>query len=272
MNAPLPYLGLRYGLSNAAYHASPGLSNSGLSDLLRSPWHFYSLHLDPNRPAEDQTAAQLAGTLAHTLILEPETFEQFYAVGPEVTRSTKVWKEFEASNPGRMCIKPSELEPARLQATSVRSHPRLGQLLSAGRAEVSAYWTDLETGVLCRCRPDWVHTSTLGAILVDVKTCGDARPEEFTRQIARMGYHRQAAWYSEGYAQASGEDVIGFIFAAVEDKWPYACSAVMLDDESLARGAEQNRALVRLYAQCMERGEWPAYSQEIEVVNLPAWA
>lgn len=106
---------------------------------------------------------------------------------------------------------------------------------------------DPATGELCRCRPDWAHpTGDRGVILVDVKTCGDASPREFGRQVARKGYHRQAAFYSDGYEIASGKRVLGFVFVAVESTWPFAASApaALLANPSRHVGDVHHRALV----------------------------
>lgn len=60
------------------YHATPGLSASGLSDLLVSPLRFWHLHINPNREPEEPTACQQFGTALHTAVLEPEHFEERY--------------------------------------------------------------------------------------------------------------------------------------------------------------------------------------------------
>ena len=272
MNARTDTLGLFYGMDIDKYHASPAISNSGLRDFARSPAHFYGLHLDPDRPAPVEKAGQLEGTLAHCAILEPAQFDARYAVGPDVSRSTKEWKAFEASQ-SRQCIKPDQYAAAQAQARAVHQLPDIARILSAGQPEVSAFWIDPDTGVLCRCRPDWVHpVGNNSVVLLDVKTYSDASPKEFARQVARKGYHNQAAWYSDGYEQASGQHVVGFVFVAVESAWPHAASAVMLDDEGLAKGRADNRLLLDQYARCLAGDEWPGFTPTIELITLPAWA
>lgn len=265
-------LGLRFNLPAEQYHAMPGVSASGLRDFARSPLHYFALHLDPARPAPTEKAGQLEGTLAHCAILEPDQFDARYAIGPDVSRTTKEWKAWEASET-RQAIKPQQAAVARAQARSVRLLPDVARLLSVGQPEVSAFWIDPATGEQCRCRPDWVHPVGEDAvILLDVKTYSDASPEEFARQVARKGYHCQAAWYSDGYAAASGKRVLGFVFVAVETAWPYAACACMLDDEGLQRGRDINAGLMASYAECRSTGVWPGYSQTIELITLPAWA
>lgn len=267
--------GIYYGMSNADYHASEGISKSGLDLIAKSPAHYYARKLDPKRPPDsEQTAAQLNGEIAHCAILEPLEFAKRFHVGPDVTRSTKQWKEFEALLPsGVSAIKPDQSITAWQQAESVRLIDDLEKSLSVGEAEVSAYWIDEEIGVLCKCRPDFVHDcGEAGVVLIDVKTCGNASPGEFSRMIAKHRYHVQAAYYSDGFEIASGRRVLGFIFAAVEMDYPHAASAVQLDDESINQGRIDYRRNLNAYAECRESGIWPAYGNEVHLARLPNWA
>lgn len=265
--------GIVHDLPIDEYHASPAISHSGLCDFARSPLHYYARHIDPERPPEEPRAGQLEGTLAHCAILEPDQFDRRYAVGPCDDRRLKAWKSWaETLAPHITALRPSEAAAARAQAASVRALPEVAQLLAAGNAEVSADWRDAQTGVHCRCRPDWVHP--LGGcrvILLDVKTYSSASPVEFAQQVARNAYHRQAAWYTDGYAQAAGVEVMGFVFVAVETAWPYAACAAMLDDDGIERGRVENRALLARFAECQRAGEWPGYSNSIELIPLPRW-
>jgi hypothetical protein len=271
----LPYLGVLRDMKADAYHATGGLSYTGLKTFARSPAHFYACRLDPRRPMDVERAGQLEGTLAHCAILEPGEYPMRYAVGPDVSRATKEWKEFAGRHPYYVHIKPAQHAAAMAQAASARGHPDVAKLLGVGDPEVSAFWRDPETGVLCQCRPDWVHPvgagDGAGVVLLDVKTYSDASPAEFARQVARKRYHWQAAWYADGFALASGLPVLGFVFVAVETDWPYACSAVMLDEESLAIARRELRPLVESYAECRAASFWPGYSAGIEQITLPAW-
>lgn len=272
MNAPLSLIGIVPGLSNEDYHAGPGVSCSGLHLIAKSPEIFYGRTLDPLRPPREEKPGQLEGTLAHCAVLEPGEFHQRYAVGPAASKATKEWKAFAEANADRVCIKPDQYETAMRQAESVRRLPQVVEALSHGFPEMSAYWIHPETGELCRCRPDWVSPAGDGAILLDLKTCSDASPAEFRRQIARKRYHVQDAFYSDGYAAASGAPVLGFVFVAVETEWPFAACAVMIDEQSQEAGREAYQQDLTTYHKCKQSGIWPGYSASIEQVTLPAWA
>ncbi|KAK50237.1 PD-(D/E)XK nuclease-like domain-containing protein [Bordetella bronchiseptica] len=274
------------------YHGGPGISKTGLDHVARSPALFYALHLDPARPAEKERAGQLEGQLAHCAILEPAEFDKRYAVlpadaprrpteaqwnakkpSPESIEAMEWWTAWNKSSAGRTIITHAQRETALRQAESVRRLPDVAEALAAGRPEVSAYWIDSDTGVLCRCRPDWVHPAgDNGVILLDVKTYSDASPAEFARQIARKRYHVQDAFYSDGYARAAGVDVLGFVFVAVETEWPFAASAVMLDEPGKRQGAIDMRRDLATYAACLKVNDWPGHGASIHQVSMPAWA
>lgn len=261
------------GLGIEEYHAMPAISKSGLDSIDLSPAIYYARHLDPARPPHGAKTGQLEGNLAHCAILEPEDFDKRYIVGPSVNRNTKVWKEFVEANPNHIAIQQDQASTAYAQAASVRALPEIGPLFDSGKAEVSAFWRDPDTGVDCRCRPDFVHDfGDESVLLIDLKTFTDPSPKEFARQCGRKFYAKQAAYYSDGYAAASGKVVRAFIFAAVGNEHPYAAAAMMLDEESLEAGRQHYKRNLRTYAECLRTNIWPGFSTGISVIRLPQWA
>lgn len=270
--------GIIHGLDIRAYHAGPGISKSGLDDIHHSPAFFKAMR-SSKAPAREETASQLTGNLAHCALLEPDEFDKRYVVGPEVRRNTNEWKAFVAAHPDATPIQPVQKAIAMGMAESLRQlkdvHAGLSmaELLSRGKPEASAYWNDPDTGVLCRCRPDWTHPlNKRQVVLLDVKTVGDATAGEFGRQCSRMRYHVQDAFYSDGIQTASGMEVVAFIFAVVEDRWPYAAATYTLNDESRYEGYAAYRKDLDLYAACQGNDYWPGLSPCTTEISLPAYA
>jgi hypothetical protein len=274
-------VGVVHGLPHAAYLAAEGLSVSRMRAAQKSPFHLQA-HV-----GSEPTEPQALGTLTHCLTLEPDAFDTRYAVGPDVSRATKEWKGWaEATLAGRIGLKPADVEPARQMARSVRAVPEVANLLAQGEAEVSYFWREpvvLADGtvhmITCKARADWGHrqanptTGRHHAILMDLKTTTDASPKAFARSCATYGYHLQAAHYMRGWRAATGEDVLGFVFAVVESEPPYAAAAYMLDEDSIALGEAKCEALRQVAATCERNHHWPGYASEgLQVLRLPAWA
>lgn len=261
--------GIVRGLSNEAYHANPALGSTGLKRLNRSPMHFRYA------PSIARTPAMKLGTLAHTALLEPGTLAERYVIRPDsVDMRTKAGKDWAASVPADVdVVTMPEFMAAQTQADAVRALPELAEILADGEAEVSAFWVDAETGVACKCRPDWVHTLPDGrVVLVDLKTTKDASPDGFSKQMANLGYHIQAAHYSTGWTAATGQEVAAFIFAAVENEPPYAAMAYRLGDVSKFEGLAECRRLIDLYAECKAANRWPGYGDAVQTIDVPDWA
>ena len=265
---------LDYDMTNADYHATSAVSNTELSNMARSPAHCYALHVAEDRKPMATTPAFFAGTLAHCAILEPGALLDRYIVKPEGvdmrTKDGKAWRD--ALPAGVLMIDADAYSAALAQRDAVHAVPELAELLASGVAEVSAFWRDDETGLQCKCRPDWVHTLSDGrVILVDVKTTQDAGPLRFSGAVWRYGYHRQAAWYSAGYARAAGVEVAGFVFAAVTSAPPFIAAAHTLDDDYMRIGQDECRRLLDEYGDCKLTGRWPAYPG-MNLLSPPAWA
>lgn len=271
MNAPHTIApGVYHGISNADYHGGPGLSKSGLDLIDRSPFHYIM------RRHKAPTPAMELGTHAHCAILEPDRFAAEYVTAPDCgDRRTKAgkeaWQAFADAAEGKTIIDADTEQRLHMMRASVLSIPDVAEALAHGAAEVSAYWD--AAGVLCKCRPDFVHDcGPSGVILLDLKTTQNASPDDFARSVAKYRYDVQAAWYSDGYALASGREVLAFVFVAVESEYPHAASAVMLDPDSIDAGRSKYRRNLATYRACMESGEWPAYGLGIQTIELPKWA
>lgn len=259
-------------MTDEQYHAHSALGSTGLRNLLKSPLTYYAKHLDPNRPVTEPTPAMLAGTLTHTLLLQPELFQQKYVVRPEwVDGRKKDGKEWLEMNSDRICIKEEQMLVAEGQVASIKRKPSIAALFEGAAYELPMFWTDPDTGVLCKIKPDAAKSAGGGVVLTDLKTTSDASPDGFAKSVGNFGYHIQNAFYSEGYQAVTGVPVIGFVFVAVSNEYPYDCAAYMLDDAALINGAQKIRRALGIYAECSAEGRWPGLSDEIQTLSLPPW-
>lgn len=266
-------LGVITGLAADAYHADPdSVSNTMLSAMNKSPAHCYALHLDPQRPIIESTDAMAAGTLAHTIILEPDTMATRYVVKPDNIdfRRTdgKAWKEAQTLP----IIDCDAVTIAEQQRAAFLRVGELRALLHKGTPEASVFWRDATTGLRCRARPDWLHpTGPRRVKVLDVKTIRDLTPDAVQRAISTYGYHRQAAHYTAGL-QACGVDVQEFVFGFVSASYPFLAAAFVLDEETMQQGRDEVAELLERFADCKARNDWPAFGDGCQLVTLPTWA
>jgi exodeoxyribonuclease VIII len=249
-------------LSNADYHADPAVSASHLHQVARSGQHYWARYVDPDRQPVKPTAAMTTGSLVHCAVLEPDELLKRYGACPP--RNTKAGKEAAAEMQanGVEPVSETDMLLAQRMASAVHHHPMAALLLSGGQPETSIWWDDPETGLRCKCRPDWINGSTC----VDLKTTTDASPKGFARSVASFRYHVQDAHYL-----ASGL-FDQFIFIAVEKEAPFAVGVYALDADALSEGQRlRDRDLQRI-ANCRAMAAWPGYGDELQILSLPAWS
>ena len=249
-------------LSNQQYHADPAISASHLHAVASSPFHYWSRYINPDRPAVEPTAAMRLGSLVHCAILEPDDLLQRYGVcGPRNTKAGKEQAAEMAAN-GIEAVSEADMALALSMTASVRNHPHAAALLAQGKAEQSFWFDDAQSGLRCKCRPDWFYGSTV----VDVKTTTDASPSGFARSVASFRYHVQASHY------LAGTFADRFIFIAVEKTYPYCVGVYELDTAAMHHGDMLRRQNLQTIADCRAINHWPGYSDICETISLPSWA
>ena len=215
------------------------------------------------------------GSAVHTFVLEHDEWDENYAVTPAgINRRTNAgkaeWDVFTTAAGTRTVISREDADLVGKISEGVFNHPAANGLLSLpGKAESSLFWTDAETGLECKCRPDYLLDD--GSTIVDLKTTESASPADFMQSIAKFRYHCQAAWYLHGVEQATGKRPEQFVFLCVEKKPPFACAVYVAAPEMVQIGWDTARANLNRLAECMAADAWPGYSDQVELINLPAW-
>ncbi|OCI31073.1 PD-(D/E)XK nuclease-like domain-containing protein [Oerskovia enterophila] len=255
-------IGIHYDVPELEYHALPGLSSTGVKAMLDSPARYQH----SRRHRVEKTAFDL-GHAVHGMVLG--TGLDLVRIDAEEWRTNAVKEEVAAIRAaGGVPLKPSQYDTATAMAEKVKAHPDAGRLFAGGRTEVSVLWDDVESGVRCRGRLDYLHEAA--GVVVDLKTARSADPREFARTAANLGYDVQAAHYLDGLTQAGGT-ATRFLHVLVETEAPHLVSVVELDVDYLAIGRAKTRAAIDLYARCLERGEWPGYPTGITRIAPPRW-
>jgi|GEM_PF-238205 len=245
------------------YAAIEAVNWTTLREMDRSPAH-YKQRLE--QPREDTTRLA-TGRAAHTAVFEPDRFPLDYAVyRGEKTRASNEYKEFAAANEGRTILKEDEYTRTIAIRDAVRSHPVAGPLLAEGEPEVSLVWTDPDTGLACKARPDWIGPG----LLVDLKTTADVDTHAFGRIATRLLYHCKMAHAHNGLRVLGGGPVEAKIIA-VETEPPHDVTVFAIDDDQLWNGEQTAARLLRRVAECRERGHWPGRYEAEQRLDIGEW-
>lgn len=266
--------------SNAEYHARSAIGNSMLSTFLSSPRLFEAKHVLGQLVDEDrETNALDVGTGTHTWCFEPESFESHIAVVPaEVLdkagkRNGNAYREWEAKQNGKAILNEKEWDRVRAMRRALHAHPVAGELIrSATEREQTILWQCSYSGLERKIRMDLATSYLKRRLIADLKTSSDHTPEGFSKSMARYGYHRQAAFYREGWHAAHGE-WLDYVLIVVSSKPPHVVRVYHLDDNTVQKGREQVcDGLMRL-AECYRTGDWSEPGEKIIAeLSLPRWA
>lgn len=260
-------------ITRAEYDAITDRVNFSTLKLMgKSPAHYRDRILNP--PGPDSDAMRL-GRATHIAILEPHLFERECVQWTEGRRAGKAWEAFAAEHATQEILTDSEWECLLGMCGAVRTHDEASRYLMEGAAEQTLLWEDVvpEVGGLpevrtpCKGRLDWIGRLAT----VDLKTTRDASPEAVERAFFNLGYHVQAAFYSDGYEAATGTR-LPFVVIAVESSSPYVVQVYEVPEELLDLGRETYRTWLARRAMCIAEAEWPGYSTQTLPLTLPRWA
>lgn len=248
----------------------PSLSSSIAGIILRESackaW-FQHPRLNPNYVKHEAQQFDI-GTAAHAMLLEGANVIEVCEFADWRTNAAKEKREA-ARAAGKIPL-------------LTRHRDDVVAMVSAAEAfiehsEIAEYWPDadpelvgiaLETDIWLRCRFDKITKNR--RFIFDYKSTTDASPEQFSRQIVRMGYHIQEAMYRRIVRDLGGVNP-RFVFLAQNVEPPYECSLHGCD-ESLQEiaDAEVERA-IHLWRVCSKSKSWPSYSNRIHYAIPTNW-
>lgn len=246
-------------ITQAEYRQHPAISRSELQLIGKTPLHYLYSKTHP----QAETESLVFGAATHKYILEADTFFEEFAIAPDLNRRTKEGKEayqqFIETNSGKDIISQSDFETIKEMAKAVEEN-EVAKALLEGEHEQSFFWTDYDTGVECKCRPDCLSSCIDFGIplIVDYKTTSSCANYDFERSCRKYGYKLQAGMYTEGMFQNTMQEY-GFAFVAQEKTAPYAVRVYICTPEFISEGRDQFRELLGTYKYCEENNDWYGY-------------
>lgn len=248
-------------MSNSEYHAHPALGKSRLDMINKDP---HSLVWANQCARDDKKMENLDfGDAMHAICLESWRLKAEFAAMPEVdgrTKEGKAIKEaFYAENKGKKILSADDFKKLELMYDSVMSHPQARDLLeAAGVNEGSYFWTDKETGLELKCRPDREIESR--GLLIDIKTTDSLK--KFAYAVEDYRYHVQDSFYCDGVGNF--KDKPRMLFLVIQktiDLGRYPVHVWELPEEAKMEGRRCYQADLRKYARFLESGK-PLHSYD----------
>lgn len=186
--------------------------------------------------------------------------------------------EWEPKLRGREVLSADTMADIKAMAAAAAAHPASYVLFQQckGFGETSIFWTDADTGMRCKIRPDY-HVPPCElfpyGLIVDGKSIDDASPEAFARNAWNSEHHLQAAIYVDGFQSAyATAKPPPFIWLVQERDAPHATAYYSAGDDLIAYGRKQYKRLLGIAADCERLGIWPGYPTQVQPMALPAWA
>lgn len=290
-------------ITNEAYHQGPGISSSDIKEVVDGTLASWIEKKSSNKLP---TESQLKGSAIHTYLLERDQFwlryceESEYPLAP--LRTTKEGKETfakwqeETGNVGtklesdewkaayvawafpefkKEVISKKNLEMLEQIEKSVKTHEELSLILEGGDSEVSYFWIDDETDILCKARADKLNYDF--PCIPDLKSCMDASPDAFESNITNYNYYVSAYWYLWGAKKVFNHDFVNFVYVPIEKEAPYQATLYITDEGSLSLGEGLARAGLLLFSDYFnaikaDKKVWLGHSKEIKSIGVKSWA
>jgi exodeoxyribonuclease VIII len=268
--------GIYKNLSNEHYHASKGLSNSSMQYLLppHCPKMFWYQHLS-GKVIRKSTAAFDLGTAVHTLVFEPQEFaKRFYCVQEVPKKNTTIgkaaFKSMEKTAAGRAILDKVDQDTAYWMAGNVTSHSMWKSVKgdASGCIEDSLAWTDPDSGILLRSRPDFYTDD----IIIDLKTTKDSSPYAFQKAVSDYAYHRQGALSIDGLTTLKDKPYRNVVLFVVDKNPPHFVRCYVMTDNAIEQGRYEYKYAAAQYRKCSDTGLWESYPEIIEDLDLPQWS
>lgn len=137
-------------------------------------------------------------------------------------------------------------------------------LLFDGEAELSVFAVCPKTGLLLKCRFDFLNRY---GEAVDLKSARSVNPAIFKRHCRDLRYDVQEAFYIYT-GRLAGLNVKTFIFTACEKGDAVVCINFEFGKATKHKGNNDMNMQLQILRECVETNKWPAYLKTPRIVTL----
>lgn len=169
---------------------------------------------------------------------------------------------------GRIMLEGNDYDAIQQMRAVIHANSYYSSLLSGAYAEVSILGE--LNGEKTKVRFDCL---TKGGDIIDYKTAVSAKPDEFFRHAARLGYFMKMAMQHDMFVAAYGHEPRSVNLLVQEKKAPFIPALIRLTEEQLRIGRIQLNGAMEIYKACKKANSWPGYSMGNPVIEMdtPEW-
>lgn len=248
------------------YRKAPGLNQSSLKEYKKSPADYLLMKLKPK-----VTKALDEGKLFDILITRKNEFKKNYIIGEELNKNTKIWKEFVASNPNKICLKPSELSKSGQWVSNFMSHPKSKTILKDVYYQVAFFFNDgkrIRKGMI-----DFIDKK--GIYIGDIKTAKDASYRGFEKSNHDYRYYMQAGWYYSSVFKFMPNLKDYYLGMCEKTSMRFNESSkvawYLYGNYELEKGLEDCESVIENFERSAITGVYAGYPDVIQIGKLPDW-
>jgi hypothetical protein len=289
--------GIHTDISIEEYHANKTHISATQIKYARTSLKHFDWYMNGKFEREEKTAFGFGNSFELALLSKDEYLKKV-AVAPEQDwmdeakrgnpdlvklRSSKVYQEaekkFMAYNAGKYIIRdtgPESFETIEEMLSSCENDKVIKALCDHTEYQLSLFWTDEETGLGLKTRPDICKRKR--NVLINVKTIEDGSPDKFMKDMVKWDYPTQAVIEIEGALRTGLMDKVdNYLWLVVEKKPPYNATIYELSASDIAACTDGLRFTLDRIARAKKENRWPGYGDHADneygilTAKLPPW-
>jgi len=233
------------------YQDTEYVSNSMLNNLTGKSPEYFRFAMDNPQPT---TPAMKFGSALHMNVLQPEEFNNNYAIAPKFDKRTKQGKadyaEFINSNMLKTVISEQEYHLINQMTEKIMRDNDAKTLLTNGIKEHIIAWNNDFWDVKCRGMLDVYNKDA--NIIIDLKTTQDSSYHGFASSVRKFKYYKQAAFYMDAVKAYE------FYIVAIEKNPPFSINIIQLGDNLIDMGRDLYNTDLEIYKYCLDNDYWPS--------------
>lgn len=174
--------------------------------------------------------------------------------------------KFEAANEGKYIIPDigkQSFEVIEAMLESCKKDAVIQKLIAGTEYQLSLFWTDEETGLKMKTRPDICKRKK--NVIVNLKTIDDGSPENFSRDLCNYDYPLQAAVEITGCLKTGlMSDVDNYFWLVCEKEPPYNATIYEFDKSDISHSIDELHYLTHKIKSAKDENLFPGYSDRAD--------